>query len=178
MNINCYLLLLAKLLVHERILLQAKISSMNRISQFEANLIVIISLLFVLTGFVAPTTHAANLLFRSNFGPGISLGPLYKFSPTGAWQAINGADKETGYSWPVSALDSDFSGIQLITARSVTHATVGDHIINEIRSVTGPQGEVVNELFKRIKIKGIIGTGGAQAPLLINRTWRIGDVKD
>lgn len=178
MNITSYLLPLTKFLVHGRILLHTKRSSMNRISQPSANMTVITSSLLILVGFVAPATHAANLLFRSNFGPGISLGPLYNFSSTGAWQAISGTDKETGYSWPVSALDSDFSGIQLITARSITPSTISDHITNEIKSVTGPQGKIINELFQRIKIKGTIGTGGAQAPLLIDRSWKMGDVKN
>ncbi|QOJ24008.1 MAG: hypothetical protein HRU78_10425 [Gammaproteobacteria bacterium] len=174
-NISHYHCLSFQYLQH---IIPDKKSSMNRIVKPEMNLIVIMLSLFILINFIAPATYAANLLFRSNLGSGISLGPLYNFSATGAWQAIIGTDKETGYSWPVSALGSNFSGIQLITAGSITPSTIGDHITNEIRSVTGPNGEIVNELFQQVKIKGVTGTGGAQAPLLINRPWKMGDVND
>ncbi|QOJ22949.1 MAG: hypothetical protein HRU78_04215 [Gammaproteobacteria bacterium] len=49
---------------------------------------------------------------------------------------------------------------------------------SKIRQVTGPKGDLVNELFQQVKIKGVLGTGGSQAPLLIRRPWNIGDVKD
>lgn len=130
------------------------------------------------TGSVSTPSSTANLLFRSNFGSGITLGPLYGFSTYGAWQAINGTDKETGYLWPVSALSSNFSGIQLITVDPITPSTIGNYITNEIRSVTGPDGDLVSEIFQQVKIKGVTGTGGSQAPFVINRPWNIGDVND
>ena len=125
-----------------------------------------------------PTTHAAGLLFKSNFGAGISLGAPYSFATRGAYQDITGTDKETGYSWPVSALGANFSGVQLITVDPITSSTIGDYISGEIRSVAGPKGEAVNELFQQVKITGELGRAGSQAPLLIRRPWTIGDVND
>lgn len=137
-----------------------------------------ILLLLIFLGLIAPITHAAALLFKSNFGSGVSLGAPYNFSTHGAWQNISGSDEETGYTWPVAALGSDFSGIQLITIDSVTPATIGDYITNEIKQVTGPDGKLVNELSQNVKIKGDLGQAGSQAPLMIKRPWTIGDVND
>ncbi|NBQ68752.1 MAG: hypothetical protein EBU46_07955 [Nitrosomonadaceae bacterium] len=134
--------------------------------------------LMMLVFAAAPITHAANLLFKSNFGAGISLGVPYGFATKGAYQDITGTDKETGYSWPVSALGANFSGVQLITVDPITSSTIGDYISGEIRSVTGPKGEAVNELFQQVKITGELGQAGSQAPLLIRRPWTIGDVND
>ncbi|UJP02330.1 MAG: hypothetical protein LZF85_11225, partial [Nitrosomonas sp.] len=60
----------------------------------------------------------------------------------------------------------------------ITSSTIGKYISNEIRSVTGPKGNLVNEVFQNVKIKGSAGQGGSQAPLLIKRPFTIGDVKD
>ena len=159
-------------------LLWKKRNGMNNTMLPGVKAIMIMLLLVIMTSFFTPLVHAANLLFRSNLGSGISLGSLYGYSTYGAWQAINGTDKETGYTWPVSALGSNFSGIQLITVDPITSSTIGNYISNEIRSVTGPKGTPVNELFQQVKIKGVVGTGGSQAPLVINRPWNIGDVND
>ena len=153
-------------------------SSMHNMIQPRINMMIIMLSILAVISFIVPSAHAANLLFRSNLGSGISLGPLYNFSTNGAWQAINGTDKETGYTWPVSGLGSDFSGIQLITVDPITSSTIGNYISNEIRSVTGPDGNPINELFQQVKIKSPVGAGGTQAPLLINRPWNIGDVND
>ena len=159
-------------------LLWQKRNSMEKVMLPRVKVIMIMLLLVTLASFLTPVAHAANLLFRSNLGSGISLGPLYGFSTYGAWQAINGTDKETGYTWPVSNLGSNFSGIQLITVDPITSSTIGNYISNEIRSVAGPKGTSVNELFQQVKIKGAVGIGGSQAPLVVSRPWNIGDVND
>ena len=132
----------------------------------------------------APT---ANVLFKSNFGPGVSLGAPRNFYTSsagggGAWQNLTGADRETGYAWPVAALGSDFSGVQLITKDPVDLSTIGNHITAEIRQVPGPQGTPVYVLFQNVKVKlvGLVpdGQGRAQAPLMIKRPWTIPDVTD
>ena len=123
------------------------------------------------------TTTTATLLFKSNFGPGVSLSKPRSFSSNGAWQDLVGTDKETGYSWPVAKLGATFSGVQLITADPITESTIGDYITNGIASVIGPDGKMVNELFQNVKIKPI-GAGGTQAPFTISRPWTIGDVTD
>ncbi len=128
----------------------------------------------------ASQSQAAKMLFRSNFGPGVSISAPYNYYPTGngAWQQILGADKDTGYGWPITALGSNFSGIQLITIDPINSSTIGNYITNEIKSVIGPKGKSVNELFQNVKIKGAVGQAGSQAPLLIYRPSTIGDVKD
>ena len=127
---------------------------------------------------LTPSVYAANLLFKSNFGPGVSLGAPTGYYTKGAWQFILGTDRETGYSWPVAALGSNFSGVQLLTMDPVDPSTIGDYISNEVRTVTGPKGSPINELFQNVKINGALGQAGSQAPLLINRPWTIGDVND
>ena len=151
------------------------------IRQFSANLMTKLSIrvmLLILLLITAPLAHTANLLFKSNFGAGVSLVAPTGFYTNGAWQALSGTDKETGYSWPIKALGANFSGIQLITSDPIDSSTIGNYITNEIRQVTGPKGTLVNELFHNIKIKEDVGQAGSQAPLLINRPWTIGDVKD
>lgn len=155
-----------------------KRSNVSNFAQPKIEMIIVMLLILSIISFIAPAVHAANLLFRSNLGSGISLGPLYNFSTYGAWQAINGTDKETGYTWPISALGSNFSGVQLITVDPITSSTIGNYISNEIRTVSGPNGSPINELFQQVKIKSPVGAGGTQAPLLINRPWNIGDVND
>ena len=139
-----------------------------------------IFLLIIFISFASPVVLAANLLFRSNLGSGVSISAPTNFSPsgTGAWQYITGTDKETGYTWPITAVGANFSGVQLITIDPVTSSTIGNYIGNEIRSVMGPKGKPINELFQNVKIKGAVGQGGSQAPLLIQRPWTIADVKD
>ena len=139
-------------------------------------------LLAILAGLASPVVNAANLLFRSKLGSGVSVGAPTNFYPngsgTGAWQYITGMDKETGYNWPITAFGANFSGVQMITVDPVTPSTIGNYITNQIRSVTGPNGKSSNELFQNVKIKGAVGQGGSQAPLLIQRPWTIGDVND
>ena len=73
--------------------------------------------------------------------------------------------------------------MQLITIDPVTPSTVSDYITAEIRQVRGPKGTPVYELFQNVKKKAPVGMvpvgkGYAQAPLLIQRPWTIGDVTD
>ena len=136
-----------------------------------------------------PASSSATLLFKSNFGPGVKLDDTpYGFSTSsggggGAWQKITGTDSETGFTWPVRALGSIFSGVQLITVDPVTPSTINDHITVEIRQVRGSKGTPVYELFQNVKKKAPmgavpVGKGAAQAPFIIQRPWTIGDVTD
>ncbi|MBX9917432.1 MAG: hypothetical protein K2Y07_09390 [Nitrosomonas sp.] len=136
------------------------------------------AVLFMLMLAIAPVAHAANLLFKSNFGAGVSLSAPTAFYTNGAWQYLTGTDSETGYSWPVKALGSDFSGIQLITIDPIDSSSIGNYITNEVRSVIGPKGNSIRELFQNVKIKGDLGQAGSQSPLLIKRPWTIGDVNN
>lgn len=123
------------------------------------------------------TVPTANLLFKSNFGPGVTLGPPDLLYPTGGFQALTGMDGETGYSWPVAAVGSNLSAVQLIAPVPVTSSTVSNYVRSEIRSVVGPKGDPVSELFMETVDNGGVGnTTSAQVDLLINRPWTIGDI--
>jgi len=119
-----------------------------------------------------------TILFKSSFGPGVSLDAVTKFTDEGAWQEVIGTDKESGFTWPVDALDSTFTGIQMITKDPVTSLNVSDYAINSIQSVIGPNGKTVNALYQSIKNKEPAGVWGAQSPLIIHRPWTVGDVTE
>lgn len=138
-----------------------------------------LSLIFL--GLIVPNVYAEKgLLFKSNFGSGVSIGEPHNFFPTGngGWQAITGVDSVTGYSWPVKAFGSVFSGVQLITIDPITSESIGNYITNEIRTVIGPRGEATNALFQSVKIKGAVGQAGSQAPFIFLRPPTISDVTD
>ncbi|MXS83975.1 hypothetical protein, partial [Nitrosomonas oligotropha] len=180
MNTNHYSLLTnnSRVLISETVLF--KQSGADKIIKPHAGMTFFVMMLLIVVSsfFVTPAAYSANLLFKSNLGSGVSLGAPYNFSAHGAYQMINGTDKETGYTWPVSALGANFSGVQLITVDPITSSTIGNYISNQIRSVAGPKGAAVNELFQQVKITGELGRAGSQAPLLIERPWKIGDVND
>ncbi|MGZ0019035.1 hypothetical protein [Nitrosomonas sp. wSCUT-2] len=136
--------------------------------------------MMLIIAMVSSHTHAAKMLFRSNFGSGVTLSAPYAFytNGKGAWQQFTGIDKETGYSWPLNVLGSRFSGIQLITIDPVTSTTINDYVTNQIRSVSGPKGKTVNEIFQNVKIIGNPGQAGSQSPFLFVRPYTAGDVKN
>lgn len=139
------------------------------------------ALSFIFISLIIPIVHAEKgLLFKSNFGPGVSIGAPQNFYPTGngAWQEIKGIDTGTGYSWPAKAFGSSFSGVQLITIDPVTSETIGNYIANEIITVIGPKGEAVNALYQNVKNKGTVGQAGSQAPFIFLRPITAGDVTD
>ncbi len=145
------------------------------------------TLLTILTLASTPAS-AANLLFKSNFGSGVVLNPPTGFSAAtsgagNAWQSITGVDSETGYDWSKKPLGAYFFGLQIITAEPVNSSTIGSHVYNAIRTVPGPDGKPINELFHNLKYKPWVGAtpegkGAAQVPFLLNRPWTVGDVKD
>lgn len=134
-------------------------------------------LITILLVIQSPLAHAAaDLLFYSNFGAGISLGyPIIKENT--AFQSINGRDQETGYNWPIKALGSTFSGVQMITINpTLNHSTLKDYAFNKIRTLPGPNESLVNALYMSVLSKGPAGTWDAQSPLMIQRPWTIGDL--
>ncbi len=145
-------------------------------------------LALTIASFPLHSSQSATLLFKSNFGSGVVLNPPTNFlaatSGAGqAWQSITGVDSETGFDWSKKPLGAYFFGLQIITATPVDAVTINDQVYNTIRSVTGPDGKPVNELFQNLKYKPWIGAtptgmGAAQIPLLINRPWTIGDVQN
>lgn len=121
----------------------------------------------------------ASLLFKTNFGSGVTLSPLYSFGTKGAWQDLKGTDSETGYSFPVTGIpNQNFSGIQWITYATTTPDTIGNELGTEIRQVVGPTGTLVNELFTTVKKKGPLGVGSAQTQFMVRRDHKYGDIND
>jgi hypothetical protein len=79
-----------------------------------------------------------TLLFSSGF-EGIQLSEQVE-----DYQYLTGIDKETGDSWPLYILGSDFSGIHRIDDDN------GEAITNEIVHVIGPQGKQTSALFQSV----------------------------
>lgn len=135
-------------------------------------------LLFALL-ILAPQVNAANLLFKSNFGPGVTVGAPTNFYPsgggTGAFQHITGTDSSTGYTWPITAIGINFSGLQQITIDPVTFLNIGDYITSGINAVKSSL--FFSELYQEVKIKGPVGQAGSQSIFLLQRPWTKGDVE-
>jgi peptidoglycan hydrolase-like protein with peptidoglycan-binding domain len=140
---------------------------------------------------VVDKTATAKLLFKSNFGKGVVLNSVRDYYTNGSvingkggWQDITGLDSETGYTWSPAALSKNipgtiFTGVQWITYATVTSETINDNMSTEIKSVVGPEGNMVNELLSTVKERGpSLGSCCAQAQPMISRSHRYGDVTD
>ena len=79
-----------------------------------------------------------TLLFQSGF-EGVSLS-----SSKEGYQYIRGKDIETGYSWPVYILGSDFSGIHRVNDDN------GNAISNRLEKVQGPKGNITTTLYQEV----------------------------
>lgn len=106
---------------------------------------------------VTPST----LLFSSGFESETILS-----QPTGAFETnnwsdytvIRGTDVNTGFSWPINILGSNFGGIHKIDDDD------GFAIENSIETLTGHTGEETVALFQQVKYD----TGATQLPYQIN----------
>lgn len=85
------------------------------------------------------TNQSVNLLFSSGF-EGVSLG-----APHDGYQYLSGSDTETGFSWPMRILGSNFSGIHRVNDDG------GKAIENKIERTTGPRGTSTSTLFQEVK---------------------------
>jgi hypothetical protein len=155
-------------------LIQPRNDRTSRSNQYIRFITMVIIAIMTLT---ATQAQAAKILFRSNFSSGVSISAPYGFYGHGAWQQITGFDRDTGYSWPTTALGANFSGLQLITSDPTEPSTIGNYITNTIKNVTGPFGPI-NELFQNVKIKGDVGQANSQSVFLLNRSSKIGDIND
>lgn len=158
--------------------LQKNEPSLDCIAKCGINMALIALLFIISAGFIAPGALAANLLFKSSFGPGVSLGPIIISSNKLAWEPIIGTDSETGFSWPIEALGARFTGTEIKTSVPFTAETLGNYATNEIRQTTGPHGDPVNQLSQTIHSKGPVGAWDARSPLRVERPWTIGDTGD
>jgi len=119
------------------------------------------------------------LIFKSNFGTGVTLSAPSKFFPTGtgAWRDITGTDSETKFTWPPKLGGLNYTGLQIITKAQITPATIDNFYEAGIRQIperVWPQ----RELYQINKDPGIAGDCCDQIPLMWSGGWKSGDVKE
>ena len=132
-------------------------------------------LLLVILSLTAFNANAA-LIFKSNFGPGVTLAAPSKFFPTGtgAWRDITGTDSETGFTWPPKVAGLNYAGLQIITKAQVTSSTIGNYYDAGIRQIperVWPQRELYQVLKEPIKCCN-------QIPVMWQGGWKSGDAKE
>ncbi len=96
---------------------------------------------------------APQLLFKSGFEEGISIS-----APQENYQLIRGTDSESGFTWPIKILGSNFSGIHRIQDDG------GPAIENYLENVDNARGEETTALFQRVNYD----IGVTQTPYQIN----------
>ena len=91
---------------------------------------------------IAPVAQYQNpapaLLFKSGF-EGVSLS-----APQEGYQYLTGKDTETGFSWPLFILGSDFSGIHRVNDDN------GKAISNRLERAQGPNGAITTTLYQEV----------------------------
>ncbi len=121
----------------------------------------------------------AALIFKSNFGPGVTLAAPTNYFPTGngAWRLITGTDKETGYTWPPKIGGISQAGLQIITRSQLTPLTIGSFYEAGIRQV--PEIELpFRELYQVMKDPGVAGDCCDQIPFILQGGWSSGDIDE
>ena len=111
-----------------------------------------IAVLSLATGFIAQAAHAANLLYKTDFGSDVALSPPHIVSDgRGAIQDLVVTGKANGSLEPTGPWASAKLIFQLIADAPITDSTLSDYITNEIQQVTGPSGTPVNAVFQNLK---------------------------
>lgn len=98
-------------------------------------------------------SSTSELLFKSGFEDG-----TYISQTQDNYQVIRGTDSETGFTWPIRILGSDFGGIHRIQDDN------GAAIDNYLENLTGPSGNETTALFQRVSYD----IGVTQSPYQIN----------
>lgn len=88
---------------------------------------------------VTPIVDTSQVLFSSGFETDTFISPVKD-----SYQVIRGTDSETGFTWPIGILGSDFGGIHRINDDN------GFAIDNYLDSVIGPFGTETTALFQRV----------------------------
>ena len=129
------------------------------------------TLLAITTGFIAPGAHAANMLFKTDFGSDAELYPPKIAYSVAGWQDIAGTDIKTGSLGPIALWGATQSGFDMIASTTVTLSTLSNYVTNEIQQVTGPAGNPVNALFQNLKISNAAPPtwGSSQNAFMIRR---------
>lgn len=107
-------------------------------------------------------SHAAKILFKSNFEGSLLLGRPYDCG-TSCWQDIKGSDPVTGHTWGPQIWRGE-AKLQLLADTPVTPDTVNSYVFNDIRRVMGHRGEQAAVLYSEIRKRGGSAT---QTPYLI-----------
>ncbi len=102
-----------------------------------------------------PISPNANLLFASGF-EGVNLG--LKSTPDRGYQAINGTDSGTGFSWPPLILGSNYGGIHLVNDGG------GSASNSVLQTVVGHTGASTTALYRVINYDATV----TQLPYQIN----------
>jgi hypothetical protein len=139
----------------------------GRIAKFGADMAA--TMLLAIT--TASGAHAANMLYKTNFGPADTILSAPSASDTSGWQDVAGINVATGTQGPILPFGATRSGLQLLAEASVTSSTIGNYMINEIQQVTGPAGNPVNALFQSLKISNAAPPtwGSSQDAFMIRR---------
>ena len=98
-----------------------------------------------------------NLVFWSGFE-----GPLKLLKPTdcyrkGCFQQLIGTDSATGFSWPFRILGGDNKFQLLVDGPRPTPETVGQYMVNELRTVIGHKGKPTQALYSEVRQSGCCG---------------------
>ena len=139
----------------------------------------LVATIALLVGAVSLAGAEPTLLFKSNFEK-VTLNTA-TIDPNGknARQAISGGDTGNGWSsWPIKALNATTSELEMVTIAEKLipdNPSTGEkgnlqyYAVNEIVTVPGPLGGLVNALSQKVLQKGPAGTWDAQTPLMIQR---------
>jgi hypothetical protein len=122
---------------HRHVVPEKKLVSVKKKIRYEAN---------------ARSSNSPNLLFSSGF-EGIHIS-----EPKDGYQFITGEDVNTGYSWPIQILGSNFSGIHRINDDN------GKAVKNKLEVINGPNGDKTTALFQAVAYDVQV----TQTPLQIN----------
>jgi len=122
----------------------------------------------------ASNSSSATLLFKSTFGKGVALAQPGDCGSLGCYQPVTGTDQSTGYSWPPNIWGSTGTWnkggyAQLIAdaGRSMTSSTVGNYVLNELQTVTGPDGNPTTAIYGENRGSDRKGKTSRQNPYVI-----------
>ncbi len=118
-----------------------------------------------------PSTFSVRL-FASGFEGSTALSAPSRFSPTNAWQELEGTDTTTGYSWSDKIWGNRLK-FQLLVNTVMDASTVNNYIINRIETVTGHDGNPTRAMYSELRTRG---GGATQDPLMLEVVNEEGDM--
>jgi hypothetical protein len=108
---------------------------------------------FTVTSTITITVNPPNaqLLFKTGFESGTTLGPMSGTAPNSIYQSFSGTDTTTGFSWPlmIASPNPGLTGIHTIPYSGSTGA-LANYFSNAIQSVQGHTGGQTNALLMEL----------------------------